>query len=101
MSLVPWDVHVKIGQLAAFLAALATALITSARRRRPRAAPDPPEPPPPPTPAPLPAHVVPCRPAPATEAVTDLCTCVSELASDLAKRYADDGRRPPGPDAHT
>ncbi|MFJ9125411.1 hypothetical protein ACIRJS_15075 [Streptomyces sp. NPDC102340] len=105
MSLVPWDVHVKIGQLAAFLAALATALITSARRRRPRAAPDPPEPPLPPTPAPLPAplpaHVVPCRPAPATEAVTDLCTCVSELASDLAKRYADDGRRPPGPDAHT
>ncbi|MCX4830684.1 hypothetical protein OG785_05485 [Streptomyces sp. NBC_00006] len=101
MSLVPWDAHVKIGQLAAFFAALATAWITSARRRRPRAAPDPPEPPPPPTPAPLPAHVVPCRPAPATEAVTDLCTCVSELASDLAKRYADDGRRPPDPDAHT
>ncbi|MGD6741993.1 hypothetical protein ACOKM3_09155 [Streptomyces sp. BH106] len=99
MSLVPWDVQVKIGQLAAFVAALATALITSARRRRPPTEPNPPEPPP--SPAPLPAHVVPCRPAPATEAVTDLCTCVSELASDLAKRYADDGPRPPRPDAHT
>ncbi|MFI5663079.1 hypothetical protein [Streptomyces sp. NPDC051684] len=99
MSLVPWDVQVKIGQLAAFAAALATALITSARRRCPDTAPNPPEPPPSPTP--LSAHVVPCRQAPATAAVTDLCTCVSELASDLAKRYADDGRRPPAPDAHT
>ncbi|MEB8339707.1 hypothetical protein [Streptomyces endophyticus] len=99
MSLVPWDVQVKIGQLAAFVAALATALISSARRRHPRAAPDPPKPPPARTP--LPAHVVPCRSAPATAAVTDLCTCVSELASDLAKRYADDDRRRPGPDAHT
>jgi hypothetical protein len=101
MSLVPWDAHVKIGQLAALVATLATGLITSARRRRHRAAPDPPKPPPPPTPAPLPAHVVPCRPAPAAAAVTDLCTCVSELASDLAKRYADEDRPPPGPDAHT
>ncbi|MFD7298042.1 hypothetical protein ACFV9W_32560 [Streptomyces sp. NPDC059897] len=99
MSLVPWDVQVKIGQLVAFAAALATALITSARRRRPHTAPNLPEPPPPPSPTTLPAHVVPCRQAPATD--TDLCTCVSELASDLAKRYADDGPRPPAPDAHT
>ncbi|WP_425827209.1 hypothetical protein [Streptomyces fractus] len=91
MPLVPWDVQVKIGQLAAFVAALASALITAARGPRPT--PPPPKEPPPPTRPPLPAHVVPCRSAPTTAAVTDLCTCVSELASDLAKRYADDGTR--------
>ncbi|MER5439407.1 hypothetical protein [Streptomyces sp. NPDC002790] len=83
MPLVPWDVQVKIGQLAALAAALAAALLTSARRRHPT-----PAPPPPPPPPPLQAHIVPCRPAPTTD--TDLCTCVSELASDLAKRYGDE-----------
>ncbi|MGY0490487.1 hypothetical protein [Streptomyces sp. WG-D5] len=98
MALVPWDVHVKVGHLAALAAALATALLSSARRRT---APAPPKAPPPPSPAPHPAHVVPSRATPTAAALTDLCTCVSELASDLAKRYADDDARPPGPDAHT
>ncbi|MET8469258.1 hypothetical protein ABZY90_29925 [Streptomyces sp. NPDC006422] len=100
MALAPWDVQVKIGQLAAFAAAVATTLFRSARRRRSRGTAAPPKAPAPPTP--LPAQVVPCRATATTAAaVTDLCTCVSELASDLAKRYADDGRRPPAPDAHT
>ncbi|NEB76405.1 hypothetical protein G3I40_14390 [Streptomyces sp. SID14478] len=42
-------------------------------------------------PPPLRAHVVPTHHTPAdpahAAAVTDLCTCVAELASDLAKRY--------------
>jgi hypothetical protein len=88
MALVPWDVHFKSGQLAVLAAALATALVTSVRRRPRRAVQAPPAPPLPPA---LRAHVVPAHPTPAdaehTAAVTDLCTCVAELASDLAKRY--------------
>ncbi|WP_306316614.1 MULTISPECIES: hypothetical protein [unclassified Streptomyces] len=88
MALVPWDVHVKVGQLAALAAAVAAALFTTARRRPPTT---PPPPKTPPAATPLPAQVVPCRSAPtATAAITDLCTCVSELASDLAKRYGDE-----------
>ncbi|MFI0235651.1 hypothetical protein [Streptomyces sp. NPDC016845] len=89
MALVPWDVHLKAGHLAVFAATTATALLTSIRRRPRPTASEPPAPPPPPPR--LRAHVVPPHPAPAdahhTAAVTDLCTCVAELASDLAKRY--------------
>ncbi|GAA2302024.1 hypothetical protein OKJ48_31475 [Streptomyces kunmingensis] len=88
MALVPWDVHLKAGQLAVYAAALTTMLLTTVRRRprRPvQAAPAPP------APRHLRAHVVPTHPAGGdsehTAAVTDLRTCVSELASDLAKRY--------------
>ncbi|MFE1956141.1 MULTISPECIES: hypothetical protein [Streptomyces] len=88
MAMVPWRVQVKAGRLAVLAVALATALVTSARlrpRRNGGAAP-------PAGPGGLRARIVPARPAPAqvTEhsvAVSDLCTCVSELASDLAKRY--------------
>ncbi|MER5952081.1 hypothetical protein ABT127_39195 [Streptomyces sp. NPDC001904] len=91
MALILWDVHLKTGQLASFAALLSTALVGSARlwSRHPgpvqAAAP-------PPTPVPcLRAHVVPTHSTPAdpahTAAVTDLCTRVSEVASDLAKRY--------------
>ncbi|MEU6391802.1 hypothetical protein [Streptomyces sp. NPDC046939] len=95
MVLVPWDVHLKAGQLGINAATLATALLASLRRHpRPGPRPGPPAPepvaPPPPPPR-VRAHVVPPHPAPAdathTAAVTDLCTCVAELASDLAKRY--------------
>ncbi|MGY0020003.1 hypothetical protein [Streptomyces sp. cg35] len=86
MALVPWDVHFKTGQLAVFAAALATALVTSVRLRPGPEAPAPPAPP-----VRLRAQVVPTHSTPAdaehTAAVTDLCTCVAELASDLAKRY--------------
>ncbi|MEV1019613.1 hypothetical protein [Streptomyces sp. NPDC050264] len=88
MALVPWDVHLKSGQFAVYAAALMAALVTSVRRRPRRAAQAPPAPPAPPQ---LRAHVVPTHHTPAdaehTAAVTDLCTCVAELASDLAKRY--------------
>lgn len=93
MALILWDVHLKTGQLASFAALLTTTLVGSARlwSRRPapvRAA----APPPLPVPC-LRAHVVPTHSAPAdphTAAVTDLCTRVSELASDLAKRYGNE-----------
>ncbi|MEV5610777.1 hypothetical protein [Streptomyces sp. NPDC052225] len=91
MALIPWDVHLKAGQLAVFAAMLATTLVTTVRRRarhagRTGAA------------APEPPPYAPCRvpvvPTPLVRsdprhaaAVTDLCTCVSELASDLAKRF--------------
>ncbi|MFI7382265.1 hypothetical protein [Streptomyces sp. NPDC049813] len=88
MGLVPWDVHLKAGQLAVAAVALTTVLLSSARRRPRRAARAAPAPPARPQ---LRALVVPIHPVPAgsahTAAVTDLCTCVSELASDLAKRY--------------
>ncbi|MFD8569392.1 hypothetical protein [Streptomyces sp. NPDC057694] len=95
MALIPWDVHLKTGQLASFAALLTTAVFGSARLRSRR---PPPAraiaPPPPPEPC-LRAHVVPTHSAPAdpahTAAVTDLCTRVSELASDLAKRYGGEG----------
>ncbi|MET9493782.1 hypothetical protein [Streptomyces sp. NPDC006552] len=87
MGLVPWDVDLKAGQLAVFATALTAVLLTSVRRRPRRAA----GAPAPPARSQLRALVVPPHPAPAgtahTAAVTDLCTCVSELASDLAKRY--------------
>ncbi|MFJ8826800.1 hypothetical protein ACIREE_34140 [Streptomyces sp. NPDC102467] len=87
MALVPWDVHLKSGQLAVVAAALVTALVTSRRRPR-RSSQAPPAPPAPPL---LRAHIVPTHHTPAdaehTAAVTDLYTCVAELASDLAKRY--------------
>ncbi|WP_394428936.1 hypothetical protein [Streptomyces sp. SGAir0957] len=89
MALVPWDVHLRSGQLAVFAATLATALLTSVRRRPRPPAPEPAAPPPPPPH--LRAQVVPPHHTPPgtahTAAVTDLCTCVAELASDLAKRY--------------
>ncbi|MFI6876936.1 hypothetical protein ACIBL6_26210 [Streptomyces sp. NPDC050400] len=91
MALVPWDVHLKTGQLAVFAAMVATALVTSVRRRPPGggrtagAAPEPPPPLPFRTPV-VPTHTTPADPQHAA-AVTDLCTCVAELASDLAQRY--------------
>ncbi|MEV3853615.1 hypothetical protein AB0J38_04725 [Streptomyces sp. NPDC050095] len=89
MALVPLHVHRKTGQLAVLAAALATALVTSARRRPRAAGSAPPEAPP--APPRLRAHVVPTHHTPAdprhAAAVTDLCTRVSELASDLAKRH--------------
>ncbi|WP_353945944.1 hypothetical protein ABII15_33005 [Streptomyces sp. HUAS MG91] len=96
MALISWDVHLKTGQLASFAALLTTALVGSARlwSRRPepaRTAVPPPSPPPAPC---LRAHVVPTHSTPAdpahTAAVTDLCTRVSEVASDLAKRYGNE-----------
>ncbi|WP_372343939.1 hypothetical protein [Streptomyces sp. KL116D] len=91
MALVPWDVHLKTGQLAVFAAMAATALVTSVRwrpRSGGRTAGPVPEPSPP---VPLRTPVVPTHPTPAdpqhAAAVTDLCTCVAELASDLAQRY--------------
>ncbi|MEU6845857.1 hypothetical protein ABZ930_28675 [Streptomyces sp. NPDC046716] len=96
MALIPWDVHLKTGQLASFAALLTTALVGSARLRSRRPEPARAAAPPPPPPAPcLRAHVVPTHSAPAdpahTAAVNDLCTRVSELASDLAKRYGSEG----------
>ncbi|NEB81875.1 GGDEF domain-containing protein, partial [Streptomyces sp. SID14478] len=41
MALVPWDIHLKTGQLVVFAAVLATALVTTVRRRPSRAAPAP------------------------------------------------------------
>ncbi|MFJ9041920.1 hypothetical protein ACIRF8_35890 [Streptomyces sp. NPDC102406] len=88
MGQVPWDVRLKSRRPAVLVAALTAMLVTSVRRRPRRAVRPAPAPPAPPR---LRAHVVPSHPAPAdaphTAAVTDLCTCVAELASDLAKRY--------------
>ncbi|WP_338702441.1 hypothetical protein V2W30_34060 [Streptomyces sp. Q6] len=89
MPLVPWDVHHKAGQLVVLVAVLATALVTSTRRRlrpRPVATAAPPPPSPRLTPPVVPCHTI-TADAPHAEAVADLCTCVSELASDLAKRF--------------
>ncbi|MBO1329670.1 hypothetical protein [Streptomyces sp. VRA16 Mangrove soil] len=96
MALVPWDIHVRTGQLALFASLLTTVLVSSVRRRRPRpAGAQAPAAPAPPTPSEsyrvpvVPTHSTPSAPADPVHAaaVTDLCTCISELASDLAKRY--------------
>ena len=94
MALISWDVHLKTGHLASFAALLTTALVGSARLRSRRPLPvRAVAPPPPPAPC-LRAQVVPTHSTPAdpahTAAVTDLCTRVSELASDLAKRYGNE-----------
>lgn len=95
MALDMWEVHLRTGQLALVVAVLAAAFAGSARlRARPPGSTRGAAPPPPPAPC-LRAHVVPTHRVPAdpahTAAVTDLCTRVSELASDLAKRYGGEG----------
>ncbi|MYW62812.1 hypothetical protein GTY65_01770 [Streptomyces sp. SID8379] len=88
MALVPWDIHLKAGQLAAFAGLLTTLLVTSVRRRPRTATAQAPAPPPPTSyrvPV-VPSHPLPIDPTHGA-AVTDLHTCVAELASDLAKRY--------------
>jgi hypothetical protein len=86
MAMVRRGVQVKAGRFAVLVAAVAAVLVTSARLRprrpgssgpaagrfRPRI---------------VPARPVPDAGTPHAAAVGDLCTCVSELASDLAKRY--------------
>ncbi|MZD09520.1 hypothetical protein GTW43_31240 [Streptomyces sp. SID5785] len=88
MAMVPWDVRGTTGRLAVLAAAVATVLVTSARLRPRRGAAGAG------TAGRVRPRIVPARPVPGpvTEhgaAVGDLCTCVSELASDLAKRYGD------------
>ncbi|MFJ4713391.1 hypothetical protein [Streptomyces sp. NPDC088785] len=90
MASVSWDVHLKAGQLAFFVSLVATAVVTSVRRRPRPATPQPTAPLPPPfatyRPPVVPSHAPRADPAHGA-AVADLCTCVAELASDLAKRY--------------
>ncbi|MFF1356089.1 hypothetical protein [Streptomyces sp. NPDC058297] len=99
MALVPLplEIHLKVGQLGAFVALFTAGVLGRARRwAGPRAAPAPKG-----EQAPPPCQCAPVRPradptgvphSPIAAAEADLRTCVSELASDLASRLGSESQ---------